>query len=162
MKLRSASAIDAETLFDIRCSVVENYQSREELTSLGITTRSVAEMIEGRDYITTIAEEDGQPVGFSMAQLSEGYVFACFVRPEFEGKGYGRALMNTAEEGLRRGGVKEAWLSTGPGPELRAVGFYLHLGWYQDGHLDDGQIIFRKTLIGAKQNASADADKPHH
>ena len=160
MKLRPACAMDAEILFDIRCSVVENYQSREELTSLGITMQSVNEMIVGGDYITTIAEDDGQPVGFSMAQISEGYVFACFVRPEFEGKGFGRALMDSAEEGLRKGGVQKAWLSTGPEPELRAVGFYLHLGWYKDGSLDDGQIILRKTLISADQGASADADKP--
>lgn len=162
MKLRPALGADAETLFDIRCSVVENHQSREELASLGITVQSVKEMIEGGDYITTIAEEDGQPVGLSMAQISEGYVFACFVRPEFEGKGIGRALMETAEEGLRRGGVQKAWLSTGPEPELRAVGFYLHLGWYKDGCLDDGQIIYKKTLMSAEQDASSDADKPRN
>lgn len=162
MKLRPALANDAGTLFDIRCSVVENYQSREELASLGITIQSVKEMIEGEDYITTIAEEDGQPVGFSMVQVSDGYVFACFVRPEFEGKGFGRALMNVAEEGLRRGGVQKAWLSTGPESELRAAGFYLHLGWYKDGYLDDGQVVFRKTLISAEQDASADAEKPRH
>lgn len=155
MKLRPANGIDAEKLFDIRCSVVENFQSREELASLGITLESVKKMIEEVDYITVIAEEDSQPVGFSMAQISEGYVFACFIRPEFEGKGIGRALMNTVEKELRREGVKEAWLSTGPGPELRAVGFYLHLGWYKDGYLDDGQIIFKKTLIGTESDASA-------
>ncbi len=141
---------------------MENYQSREELASLGITIQSVKEMIEGRDYITTIAEEDGQPVGFSMAQISEGYVFACFVKPEFEGNGYGRALMDAAEEGLRRRGVQKAWLSTGPESELRVAGFYLHLGWYKDGCLDDGQVVFRKTLIGVEHGASADADKPCH
>ena len=146
MKLRSACGSDAETLFDIRCSVAQNHQSREELAGLGITLQSVKEMIEGRDYITTIAEQDGQPVGFSMAQISAGYVFACFIRPEFEGKGFGRALMDATEEGLRRGGVQKAWLSTGSEPDLRAAGFYLHLGWYRDGYLDDGQIVFRKTL----------------
>ncbi len=159
MKLRSAYSIDAETLFDIRCSVVENYQSREELASLGITLQSVKEMIEGGDYITTIAEEDGQPVGFSMAQISEGYVLAFFVRPDFEGKGIGQALMDATEEGLRRGGVQKAWLSTGPEPDLRAAGFYLHLGWYRDGYLEDGQIIFRKTLINTETDASADSKK---
>ena len=162
MKLRPALANDAETLFDIRCSVVENYQSREELAGLGITIQSVKEMIEGEDYITIIAEEDGQPVGFSMVQISDGYVFACFVRPEFEGNGFGRVLMDAAEEGLRRGGVQKAWLSTGSESELRAVGFYLHLGWYKDGYLDDGQVVFRKTLVSAEQGASADADKPCH
>ena len=150
MKLRPAQPTDIETLFDIRCSVVENHQSREELADLGITTQSIQEMIEGGDYITTIAEEDGRPVGFSMAQVSEGYVFACFVRPEFEGKGFGRALMDAAEAGLRKKGVRNAWLSTGQETGLRAAGFYLHLGWHKDGYLDDGQIIFKKTLIIAE------------
>ena len=161
MKLRPARAIDAEILFDIRCSVVENHQSREELTRLGITLQSVKEMIEGEDYVTTIAEENDQSVGFSMAQISEAYVFACFVRPEFEGQGFGRALMNSAEEGLRRKDVRKAWLSTGSEPGLRALGFYLHLGWYEDGCLDDGQIIFRKRLTRAEQDTSENADKPH-
>ena len=150
MKLRPALPVDTESLFDIRCSVVENHQSREELASLGITAQTIREMIEGQDYITTIAEENGRPAGFSMAQISEGYVFACFVKPDFEGNGFGRALMEAAEAGLHSKGVRNAWLSTGQAPGLRAAGFYSHLGWYKDGHLDDGQIIFRKKLIAAE------------
>ena len=146
MNLRSASASDAEMLFCIRCSVTENHQSREELASLGITGESVKEMIVSGDYVTTIADKDERPVGFTMAQISEGYVFACFVRPEFEGQGIGHALMDAAEEGLRKAGVKQAWLSTGPGQDLRAIGFYRYLGWADNGYLEDGQIRFAKTL----------------
>jgi len=87
MKLRSASASDTEKLFDIRYSVIENHQPREELAHLGITVENIKEMIAGGDYVTTIAEKDEQPVGFTMARISEGYVFACFVRPGFEGQG---------------------------------------------------------------------------
>ena len=148
MKLRPALANDTEALFNIRCSVLENHQSREELAELGITHQSINEMIEAGDHVTTIAEQDGQPVGFSMARISEAYVFACFVKPDFENNGVGRALMAAAEKGLRENGVEKAWLSTGSEPGLRAAGFYLHLGWYKDGFLDDGQIVFRKTLAG--------------
>ncbi|MEO0948539.1 MAG: GNAT family N-acetyltransferase [Cyanobacteria bacterium J06641_5] len=150
MKLRAASASDVETLFEIRCSVGENHQSREELATLGITVESVKAMIAGGGYITTIAEVptvgEDRPVGFTMAQISEAYIFACFVRPGFEGLGIGRALMEAAEMGLRRAGVRQAWLSTGPEPGLRARGFYRHLGWLEDGHLEDGQIRFIKPL----------------
>lgn len=146
MKLRQASVADVETLFDIRCSVKQNFQSRDELADLGITVESVRDMVRGGDYVTTIADVDNRSVGFSMAQISEGYVFACFVRPAYESQGIGRALMNAAEEGLRRAGVKSAWLSTGSEEDLRASGFYRHLGWTEDGFLDDGQIRFVKSL----------------
>jgi ribosomal protein S18 acetylase RimI-like enzyme len=157
MNLRSASVSDAETLFDIRCSVTENHQSRAELAIIGATVDSVKEMIASGDYLTTIAEKDRPPVGFTIAQISEGYIFACFVRPEFEGQGIGRALMNAAEEGLRRAGVKQAWLSTGSGQDLRAGGFYRHLGWTQKGYLEDGQIRFIKILQDGEQTAPENA-----
>jgi hypothetical protein len=54
--------------------------------------------------------------------------------------------METAEAGMRDAGVERAWLSTGPGETLRAVGFYRHLGWIDDGHLEDGQVRFTKRL----------------
>lgn len=146
MKLRQASVADVETLFDIRCSVRQNFQSREELAYLGITFASVRDMLLSGDYVTTIADINDLPVGFSMAQIFEEYVFACFVRPEYEDHGVGRALMDAAEEGLRRAGVKSAWLSTGSEKDLRASGFYRHLGWSDDGFLDDGQIRFVKSL----------------
>lgn len=146
MTLRPTTGRDVEALFDIRCSVAENHQSREELAALGVTEASVRAMVEGGDYVATVAEVDGRPIGFSMAQISEGYVFACFVRPAFEGRGIGGALMEAAEDGLRRAGVRRAGLSTGADEGLRAVGFYRHLGWRDDGYLDEGQIRFTKDL----------------
>ena len=144
--LRSASESDVDALFEIRCSVTENHQSREELDGIGVTADSVRGMISSGDYITTIAEREREAVGFTMAQISEGYIFACFVKPAFEGQGIGRAIMDAAEEGLARAGVTQSWLSTGPGEDLRAVGFYRYLGWIESGNLDDGQIVFRKGL----------------
>jgi ribosomal protein S18 acetylase RimI-like enzyme len=146
-KLRPAEIADVESLFEIRCSVIENHQSREELAELGITPETVADMIQGGDYITTLAEMSGEPVGFTMAQISEGYIFACFVKPEFGGQGIGRTLMQAAEGGLRQAGVQQAWLSTGSEPHLQAIGFYQHLGWIEDGYLEDGQIRFIKNLV---------------
>lgn len=45
MKIREAQVEDVETLFDIRTSVIENHQSREDLVNLGITPETVAEML---------------------------------------------------------------------------------------------------------------------
>lgn len=146
MNLRPATIADIETLFGIRCSVTENHQSRNELAELGITVESVGAMVESGDYVTTMAEVDGQVVGFSMAQISECYVFACFVRPGFHGQGVGGALMKAAAEGLRGAGIKCVWLSTSEEEHFRAPGFYRHLGWVDSGYLEDGQIRFTKML----------------
>lgn len=146
LSIRSATAADVETLFAIRCAVRENHQSRAELAALGIDAESIRAAIERGDYITTIAEIDGRAVGFSMAQISAGYVFATFVLPDHEGRGVGRAVLAAAEDGLRSRGVASAWLSTGADEKLRAVGFYRHLGWVDAGFLPDGQRRFEKAL----------------
>lgn len=146
ISLRPASTRDVETLFDIRCSVHENHESREELALIGVTPDSIAHMIKSGDYITLIADVNGEAAGFSMAKVSDSYVFACFVRPGYEGRGVGRAIMEAAEEGLRHSGCTHAWLSTGADPDLRAVGFYRHLGWKEDGVQENGLIRYIKKL----------------
>ena len=156
MKLRSVTVEDVETLFDIRCSVGENHQSRERLAELGVTPDSVSAMVTGGDHVSLIAEEDGRAAGFVMACVSEGYVFACFVRPEHEGRGIGGALLRAAEASLHDAGVERAWLSTGAEEGLRAIGFYRRLGWVEDGRLDDGQIRFVKALGDAGAVAAGD------
>lgn len=128
MFVRVAQATDIETLFDIRTSVTENYQSREEIAELGITPESIAEML-ATDCCAWLADLEGQPVGFAIANATEATIFGIFIRPAFEGKGAGRALMQAAETWLWSQGLDEIWLLTGNDPTLRAYGFYQHLGW---------------------------------
>jgi GNAT superfamily N-acetyltransferase len=148
MNLRRATPVDVPALFDIRCSVRENYQSREELAALGVTDAAVAEMLQD-DGPGWIVEINGQPVGFAMIILSERTVFACFVRPGYEGQGIGKRLMEAAEAELQHHGIQEAWLTTGADPSIRANGFYRALGWQPDGYEPDGQIRYVKRLTGA-------------
>ncbi len=145
MSIRVATEADVEALFEVRTSVVQNHQSREELAGLGVTPRSIAEMLRTTSRVW-IAEEDGQAVAFSMADADQGTIFAMFVRPEHEGKGLGRALMKQAEDWLFGRGWPEIWLLTGSDPGLRAVGFYLHLGWQAAGLQDDGQTKYVKRI----------------
>lgn len=143
MNIREAKLGDIETLFNIRTSVIENHQSREDLASLGITPETVAQILQ-TDYRAWIAEIDEQPIAFSMANATEKTIFAMFVLPSFEGCGAGRALMQQAEQWLWSQGVEEIWLLTGNNPTLRAYGFYLHLGWTPSDIQSDGQIKFVK------------------
>ncbi|MEM8640446.1 MAG: GNAT family N-acetyltransferase [Cyanobacteria bacterium P01_G01_bin.54] len=132
MQIRIAQTADIETIFDIRTSVKENHQSREEIAELGITPDSVAQMLQ-TDCCAWIAELDGQPIGFAIANQTEQTIFGIFVLPQFEGRGAGRNLMAAAEAWLFAQGIEEIWLVTGNDPNLRAHGFYLRLGWLAAG-----------------------------
>lgn len=139
MNIRVAQESDIETLFEIRTSVVENYQSREEIAELGITPESLAHML-ATDCCAWVTEIGNQPVGFSIANATEKTIFGIFVLPSYENKGAGRALMDAAENWLWSQGVTEIWLVTGNDPNLRAYGFYLHLNWIPVGVEPDGDF----------------------
>lgn len=147
INIRAAQSADIETLFQIRTSVVENYQSREELASLGITPQTIADMLQSH-CCAWIAEIHSEPIAFAMADVAERSIFALFVLPDFEGRGAGRRLMEQAEAWLWSQGPDPIWLLTGNDPALRAYGFYQHLGWTPVGVAADGQI----KLIKSTQN----------
>lgn len=146
MPIRIARPADVPSLFDVRTSVRENYQSVEDLARVGVTPETVATMLdgEGRGWV---AEENGKIVAFSMADAAQATVFAMFVQPGYEGKGLGRALMDEAEQWLFARGCDEIWLLTDRNPSVRANGFYQHLGWRNDGVQEDGQVRYTKRSI---------------
>ncbi|MEB3212537.1 MAG: GNAT family N-acetyltransferase [Leptolyngbyaceae bacterium] len=150
MHIRAATQDDIETLFEIRTSVVENHQSREEIAALGITPTSVAEML-ATDCAAWIARVEGQDVGFAIANATEQTVFGLFVLPAYEGRGIGRALIEKAEQWLWSQGIDEIWLVTDQNPQLRAYGFYCHLGWIPVGLETDGP--FRGEMKFIKRRA---------
>lgn len=139
MNIRIAQRDDIETLFEIRTSVIENHESREEIAEFGITPESVAKMLE-TDCSAWVAEIGDRPIGFSIANATENTIFGIFVLPSFEGRGAGRALMQAAENWLWSKGIEEIWLVTGNDPSLRAYGFYLHLDWIPVGAVSDGNF----------------------
>ena len=133
MLVRIAQPSDIETMFDIRTSVIENHQSREEIAELGITPETVAEMLK-TDCRAWIAEIDSQAIGFAIANKTEQTIFGIFILPSFEGRGAGCQLMAAAETWLwSHVDIDQIWLVTGNDPSLRAYGFYLYLGWIATG-----------------------------
>ncbi|MEM7064213.1 MAG: GNAT family N-acetyltransferase [Cyanobacteria bacterium P01_B01_bin.77] len=139
MNIRIAQQSDIDRLFEIRTSVIENHQSREEIAELGITPESVGNMLE-TDCCAWLAELDHQAVGFSIANATEKTILGMFILPAFEGQGIGRALMQAAENWLWSKGIEEIWLVTGNDPNLRAYGFYQHLDWVPVGVETDGDF----------------------
>lgn len=153
MLIRVAQLDDIETLFDIRTSVDENYQSREEIAALGITPSSIADMLM-TDCCAWMAELDQHPVGFSIANGTQATVFGIFVRPAFEGKGVGRALMQAAETWLWSKDIEEIWLLTGNDPTLRAFGFYQHLDWIPAEVVSQGDFAGEMKFVKRRNHQS--------
>lgn len=149
MNIRKTQLEDIETIFDIRTSVIENHQSREEIAELGITPETVAQMLQ-TDCCGWIAQIDGKSIAFSIANATEKTIVGIFVLPSFEGYGAGRALMQKAEGWLFSQGIKEIWLLTGNDPNLRAYGFYLHLGWRPVGIVIDGEMEGEMKFVKAR------------
>jgi GNAT superfamily N-acetyltransferase len=137
MPIRLATEADVETLFEIRTDVRENNLTRDELAALGVTPENVAEMLR-TDSRAWLADWQGQPAAFAMADASRGTVFALFVRRGYEERGLGRALLAEAGAWLFARGWDEAWLTTGadaPG----ANAFYRRVGWRFDGVAENGE-----------------------
>lgn len=135
--IRIATEADVETLFEIRTDVRENHMTREALAAVGVTPESVAEMLR-TDSRAWLAEWDGMPAAFAMADASRGTVFALFVRRGYENRGLGRALLSEAAAWLFGRGWDEVWLTTGadaPG----ANAFYRRVGWKADGVAENGE-----------------------
>lgn len=140
MPIRLATKADVETLFEIRTDVRENNMTREALAAIGVTPRNVAQMLR-TDSRAWLADWQGQPAAFAMADASRGTVFALFVRRGFEERGLGRALLAEAAAWLFSRGWDEIWLTTGadaPG----ANAFYRRVGWREDGVADNGEIRY--------------------
>lgn len=119
---------DIPALFEIRLATWGNDRGADEMTALGINHDSILARLRS-DHAGWIAFLDGKPVGFAMANRSNGELWAMAVLSECEGHGIGRELMHQAESWLFSHGWEEIWLTTHADEHYRAVGFYRHLGW---------------------------------
>lgn len=130
-------------MMEIRRAVRENAISEARLAALGITEQSMGDMLES-SHAGFCAEDARGVIGFSMANLETGWIFALFVHPRSEGQGAGRALLAAAVGSLREKGHRKAFLSTDPG--TRAFRFYHRAGWRYTGTNDLGEAIFELDI----------------
>ena len=139
--IRPAEPRDVEGIFQVRTSVTENILTVTQLTGFGITKASITEMILSAPC-AWVAVDAEQVVGFSMIDVDEGSLFAAFVLPSYEGKGFGKKLVQAAEDALLER-HQVAWLKTGK--TTRAAGFYRHLGWGNETDVDGVEIRLEKS-----------------
>lgn len=141
--LRQARRTDIAAIQRVRRSVREN-----RLTSSVITDGDVQRAIEatGRGWVIDI---DGEVVAFAIGNATDGNVWALFVDPAHERRGYGRQLHDAMIAWLWSRGLRKLWLTTEPG--TRAERFYIAAGWQRAGVTARGEIRFeleRPTRTG--------------
>ena len=125
MTLRLATRSDIPALQRVRLAVQEN-------------TLSDPNRITEEDYIaaqetlgrTWVIEVDGEIAAFATGYES-GSIWALFVHPDHEGRGFGTALHSTVVNWLWSHGHERLWLTTDP--NTRAEQFYVDRGWQPCG-----------------------------
>lgn len=106
----------------IRLAVVENVLRDPARVTLQMYEDYLDQL--GRGWV---AEADGQVVGFCYAARGDASIWALFVSPACEGRGYGKRLLGLAVAWLNGLGHARVRLSTAPG--TRADRFYAAQGW---------------------------------
>jgi GNAT superfamily N-acetyltransferase len=92
--LRQAARADIAAIHAVRMSVREN-----QLTCSVISERDYVEHLEtlGRDWVIEVA---GQIVAVVVGNVRNGNIWGLFVHSDFERRGLGRRLLDTAVEWL--------------------------------------------------------------
>jgi GNAT superfamily N-acetyltransferase len=132
--IRQALATDIADIQRVRQSVREN-----RLVSAVIGDDEVREAIEetGRGYVV---EYDGKVVAFTVGNAQTGNLWALFVHPDYERRGYGQLLHDTIVAWLWSQGLHRLWLTTEAG--TRAQHFYEQAGWRLVGASDHGELRY--------------------
>ena len=132
--LRVAARADIDAIQKVRASVKEN-----RLVSTVISDEDVRAAIEhtGRGWVV---EKHGEVVAFAIGNAANGNVWALFVHPEHESRGYGRQLHDTMVNWLWSTGLQRVWLTTEPG--TRAQRFYETAGWRLVGTTAGGEARY--------------------
>ena len=132
MTLRQATQGDIAGMQRVRWAVRENALSDPNRIT-------VADYIAALDELgrTWVVEADGAIAAFATGYKA-GSIWALFVHPDHEGRGYGKALHSTMVNWLWSLGHKRLWLTTRPG--TRAEGFYVSRGWQPCGIVPGGDL----------------------
>ena len=135
--LRQAIAADIPSIQRVRHSVREN-----RLVSTTIRDDQVRDAIEltGRGWVI---ESAGEVLAFAVGNATNGNIWALFVHPDHERRGYGRLLHDTMVEWLWSQGLARLWLTTEP--NTRAQRFYEAAGWQRIGPTQSGELRYERT-----------------
>ncbi|CAG1007684.1 phosphinothricin acetyltransferase [Burkholderiales bacterium] len=132
-RIRRAVPVDAPAIWAIHTRAIRetasSHYAPEAVAAWSgrMTPASYAEPIDTQ--VVLVAEnDDGRLGGFAQLKPREGIVQACYVDPDFNRRGVGRALMAALEDEARAAGRTALLLDA----SVNAIAFYESLGWRQE------------------------------
>lgn len=136
--MREATIADISQMHIVRTAVKENQLSDPNL----IGSNDYKNYLDSRGKGWVI-ETNNVIVGFAIVDLIDNNVWALFVHPDYEGKGFGRMLHDEMLSWYFDQTKNTIWLSTGPA--TKAERFYKRAGWEQTGLQANGEIKFEMS-----------------
>ena len=139
--LREARADDVAGMHRVRLLVREN-----PLRSAIVAEADYLPYLHdhGRGWVI---EVDGGVRAFAIGDRRDGNIWALFVEPGYEGRGYGRRLHELMVAWLAAHGCPRLHLTTAAG--TRAERFYERAGWRRAGIAPSGEVRFERDSGGA-------------
>jgi len=132
--LRSITRADFPDIWRVRYAVREN-----TLRSGLIDDEDLRRETEDTGH-GWVVEVVGVIQGFAIGNAQTGNIWALFIDPSVEGRGYAKRLHAAMVEWLFVQGLERLHLSTDP--NSRAADFYRRQGWQPCGLTDKGELRF--------------------
>lgn len=142
--IRKANIRDADPLKKCMELAYEKYVER--LGGKQLPPMLVDYKEEIASFPVWIAEEDNEVVGGLILMYENSYITIAnvAVRPDFQGKGLGRVLLDFAESKAKAKGYSEIRLATHV-LLTENISYYIHLGWKEIDR-DDTRIYMSKKI----------------
>jgi ribosomal protein S18 acetylase RimI-like enzyme len=148
IEFRDLESQDFERCIEIRGMTRDNPIPAEILKEFGVTKDAWVPLVRDKRIVGVIAQYNDEVIGFCSGDVNTGEILALALLPEFEGLGLGKHILVLVADKIFSLGRDKLWLAASPNPEIRAHGFYRHLGWVPTGVIDknrDELLEYNKT-----------------
>jgi ribosomal protein S18 acetylase RimI-like enzyme len=146
--IRKANKDDIDKCAEIRGLTRDNPISREALIAFGVTEESWGPRLDNGIYEGFVAEDKDTVAGYCFGDTQTGEILVLALLPAYEACGLGKRLLTSMVDRLICLGHTELWLAASPDAEIRAHGFYRHLGWQPTETFDqNGDEILKYKKI---------------
>lgn len=136
VQYREARVGDVARCIEIRGLTRENPIPAETLKQFGVTEQSWTAQVEQKRSVGVVLQHQDQLVGFCFGDTTTGEIQSLAILPEYESNGFSKIMLSLVIEKLFLLGLERLWLAASPSPQIRAHGFYRHLGWKPTGEKD--------------------------